>query len=61
MQILLSGHIDRFACMQTLLTWVKVNFEICTYSRPSANFAYKQILRIRKSGKIAVTWTDLLT
>ena len=45
MQILLSGHMDRFASMQNL------QIEYCTWSRPSAKFAYTQILHIRKSGK----------
>ena len=35
--------------------------KICTWSRPRANFADAQILHVRKSGKIAFTWTDLLT
>ena len=52
MQILLSGHMARFAYTQ---------IEICTWSRSSANFAYTHILHIRKKGKNAVTWTDLLT
>ena len=44
MQILLSGHMDRFAYMQNLRIR-KLRF------RPSTNFVYTQILRIRKSEK----------
>ena len=52
MQILLSGHMVRFARMQNVRIR-KLRFAL--------GLDQVQNLRIRKSGKLAVTWTDLLT